>query len=165
MKKNTDDRTITFKPLSIWLRLFNLFFASLILGANITGFKTNSYSIFAIIIGLGCLFAAGYQNSWTFNLTGKKIFNKKGFFFICKKYVYGFSEVSAILIDKFKRSGRKSEYTEISIQFKDGTVKIIESDKTKRMENTVQLAEEIQRIIAGSDNFEFLSALNEALLK
>lgn len=144
MKENTDEIIIEFKPFSIWLKAFNFLLAVCILGSNIAGFKDNSYSIVAVLIGCVCLFAAGRQNKWVFNITKRKILNISGFLFFCRKKEYGFSETADIFINKFKRSGKSAEYTEIVIQFKDGVTKIIESDKTKKLEKAIAKAEELQ---------------------
>ena len=73
--------------------------------------------------------------------------NKKGLFFLNKKHQYNFSEISSILIDKYNRTGRSAEYTEISIQFKDGETQTIENDKTKKLTKDIALAKELQLLI------------------
>ena len=76
--------------------------------------------------------------------------NKKGILFFNKKQQYKFSEISSILIDKYNRMGRSSEYTEISIQFKDGEKQTIENDKTKKIEKDISLAKELQILMNSS---------------
>ena len=46
--------------------------------------------------------------------------------------------------------GRSSEYTEISIQFKDGEKQTIENDKTKKIEKDISLAKELQILMNSS---------------
>ena len=75
------------------------------------------------------------------------MYNKKGILFFRRKQQYNFSEISSILIDRYNRMGRSSEYTEISIQFKDGEIQTIENDKTKRIEKDIALAKELQLLI------------------
>ena len=47
------------------------------------------------------------------------------------------------MIDKYNRTGRSAEYTEISIQFKDGETQTIENDKTKKLTKDIALAKEL----------------------
>ena len=48
--------------------------------------------------------------------------------------------------------GRSSEYTEISIQFKDGETQTIENDKTKKLEKDIALAKELQLLLNSCEN-------------
>lgn len=145
-KQNED--IIIFKHSSFFLRLFNFCVAWVIFISNVLGFKEGSYSFVAIGVGCFCLIISCYQNSWAFFLNEKLILNKKGILFFAKKQKYSFSEVSAILIEKYERSGRKSEYTEISLQFKDGEMQVIESDKTKKLKCEIEMAKHLQLVLS-----------------
>ncbi len=145
--KKKNDNIITFKTSSLKLKIFNVIIGLFILGSNIIGITNNNYSIVAIIIGVLCIILACYRNSWIFHIDNKIVLNKKGILFFSKKAKYNFSEISAILIEKYNRAGRKSEYTEISIQFKDGEKFIIESDKTKKLKEQILIAEALQQIV------------------
>ena len=145
------DDVVVFNHSSFILRLLNFFISIFILGSNIIGVITeNSYSFITIAIGLFCLIIALYQNSWSFYIKDGFMINKRGVFIINKKSKYSFLEVSSIVIEKFQRTGRKSEYTEISIQFEDGKRAIIESDKTKRLKDEIAFAKELQELISRS---------------
>ena len=141
---------IVFKTSSIFLRLLNLLIAFFILGSNIIGMKSGSYSFVAMGVGCFCLLIASYQNSWFFYLDEKIVINKKGALVFNHNLKHDFSEISSILIEKYNRAGRKSEYTEISIHFKDGASAIIESEKTKKIKEEIALAQELQEIIFSS---------------
>jgi len=141
---------IVFRTSSILLRLANLLIAFFILGSNITGLESGSYSLIAIGIGCFCFLIASYQNSWFFCLEEKIVINKKGILVFNRNIKYAFSEISSILIEKYNRSGRKSEYTEISIHFKNEKSFIIESEKTKKIKQEIALAKELQEIIFSS---------------
>ncbi len=141
------DDTFIFKHSSFFLRTFNFCIAVFIFISNILGIKENSYSLVAIGVGIFCLLISCYQNLWIFQLDKKIILNKKGVFFLSRKQTFTFSEVSAILIEKYMRSAGKAEYTEISVQFKDGETQVIESEKTKKIKDKIEMAEELQRLI------------------
>lgn len=151
--KKKDD-VVVFKHSSFILRILNFFISIFILGSNIIGAVVeNSYSFITIAVGLFCLIIALYQNSWAFNIKEGFILNKRGVLFINKKAKYGFLEVSSIIIEKFQRTGRRSEYTEISIQFEDGKTAIIESDKTKKLKDEIAFAKELQDIISHAKEY------------
>lgn len=138
---------IVFKPSSYLLRGVNVICAIFILASNVIGIKTHSYSYIAISLAVFLLIIACYQNIWIFYISEKIVQNKKGLFFLNKKHQYNFSEISSILIDKYNRMGRSAEYTEISIQFKDGETQTIENDKTKKLTKDIALAKELQLLI------------------
>lgn len=138
---------ITFKPSSYFLRLINIVCSLFILISNAMGIKTESYSFIAIGFAMFLMMVACYHNIWIFYIDKKIVQNKKGILFFNKKQQYKFSEISSILIDKYNRMGRSSEYTEISIQFKDGEKQTIENDKTKKIEKDISLAKELQILI------------------
>ncbi|MGP1438085.1 MAG: hypothetical protein ACTTKH_03335 [Treponema sp.] len=138
---------IVFKPSSYFLRGVNVICALFILSSNIMGLKTSSYSLIAIGLGICLLIIACYQNAWIFYIEEKIVHNKKGILFFNKRQQYSFSEISSILVDKYHRMGRNAEYTEISVQFKDGEIKTIENDKTKKLEKDINLAKELQLLI------------------
>lgn len=138
---------ITFKPSSYFLRLINIVCSLFILISNAMGIKTESYSFIAIGFAMLLMMVACYHNIWIFYIDKKIVQNKKGILFFNKKQQYKFSEISSILIDKYNRMGRSSEYTEISIQFKDGEKQTIENDKTKKIEKDISLAKELQILI------------------
>lgn len=143
---------ITFKPSSYLLRGVNVACSLFILASNAMGIRAGSYSFVAIGIAIFLMMVACYHNMWIFYIDKKIVQNKKGVLFFNKKHQYKFSEISSILIDKYSRMGRNSEYTEISIQFKDGEKKTIENDKTKRLEQDIHLAKELQLLINSSEN-------------
>jgi len=148
--KRKDD-VVVFKHSSIILRLLNFFISIFILGSNVIGaVMESSYSFITIAIGLFCLIIALYQNSWAFYIKEEFILNKRGVLFINKKSKYSFLEVSSIIVEKFQRSGRSAEYTEISIQFEDGKTSVVESDKTKRLKDEIAFAKELQELIVHS---------------
>lgn len=138
---------IVFKPSSYFLRSVNVLCAFFILASNAMGIKTASYSFIAIGIAIFLIIICCYQNIWIFYIDKKIVQNKKGILLFSKKQQYKFSEISTILIDKYSRMGRSSEYTEISIQFKDGETQTIENDKTKKLEKDICLAKELQLLI------------------
>ena len=141
---------ITFKPSSYFLRLINIVCSLFILISNAMGIKTESYSFIAIGFAMFLMMVACYHNIWIFYIDKKIVQNKKGILFFNKKQQYKFSEISSILIDKYNRMGRSSEYTEISIQFKDGEKQTIENDKTKKIEKDISLAKELQILMDSS---------------
>ena len=141
---------ITFKPSSYFLRLINIVCSLFILISNAIGIKTESYSFIAIGFAMFLMMVACYHNIWIFYIDKKIVQNKKGILFFNKKQQYKFSEISSILIDKYNRMGRSSEYTEISIQFKDGEKQTIENDKTKKIEKDISLAKELQILMNSS---------------
>jgi hypothetical protein len=141
---------ITFKPSSYFLRLINIVCSLFILISNAMGIKTESYSFIAIGFAMFLMMVACYHNIWIFYIDKKIVQNKKGILFFNKKQQYKFSEISSILIDKYNRMGRSSEYTEISIQFKDGEKQTIENDKTKKIEKDISLAKELQILMNSS---------------
>ena len=143
---------ITFKPSSYFLRLINIVCSLFILISNAMGIKTESYSFIAIGFAMFLMMVACYHNIWIFYIDKKIVQNKKGILFFNKKQQYKFSEISSILIDKYNRMGRSSEYTEISIQFKDGETQTIENDKTKKLEKDISLAKELQILINPNGN-------------
>lgn len=112
------------------------------------GLQSGDYSLIAIGIGIFCLAISTYQNVWKFYINESFLSNKKGLLIFSKTEKYSFSEVSSLIIEKYNRAGRSSEYTEISIQFKDGQRAIIESDKTKRLKDEIETAQRLQEIIA-----------------
>ena len=141
---------ITFKPSSYFLRLINIVCSLFILISNAMGIKTESYSFIAIGFAMFLMMVACYHNIWIFYIDKKIVQNKKGILFFNKKQQYKFSEISSVLIDKYNRMGRSSEYTEISIQFKDGEKQTIENDKTKKIEKDISLAKELQILMNSS---------------
>ena len=141
---------ITFKPSSYFLRLINIVCSLFILISNAMGIKTESYSFIAIGFAMFLMMVACYHNIWIFYIDKKIVQNKKGILFFNKEQQYKFSEISSILIDKYNRMGRSSEYTEISIQFKDGEKQTIENDKTKKIEKDISLAKELQILMNSS---------------
>jgi len=143
---------IVFKPSSYFLRTVNVLCAFFILASNAMGIKTESYSFVAIGIAIFLIIISCYQNIWIFYIDEKIVQNKKGILLFNKKQQYKFSEISSILIDKYNRMGRSSEYTEISIQFKDGETQTIENDKTKKLEKDISLAKELQILINPNGN-------------
>ena len=143
---------IVFKPSSYLLRGINLICAFFILGSNLIGLKTDSYSYIAIGLAIFLIILACYHNIWTFYIDEKIVQNKKGILFFNKKSQYSFSEISSIFIDKYNRMGRSSEYTEISIQFKDGETQTIENDKTKKLEKDIALAKELKILLNSCEN-------------
>jgi len=143
---------IVFKPSSYFLRTVNVLCAFFILASNAMGIKTESYSFVAIGIAIFLIIISCYQNIWIFYIDEKIVQNKKGILLFNKKQQYKFSEISSILIDKYNRMGRSSEYTEISIQFKDGETQTIENDKTKKLEKDISLAKELQILINPNEN-------------
>lgn len=149
-KKHSETK-IVFKPSSFFLRAMNLVCAVFILASNVIGLKTDTYSFVAIAIAIFLIMIACYHNIWVFYIDKRIVQNKKGVLFFNKKQQYKFSEVYSILIDKYNRMGRSAEYTEISIQFKDGEIQTIENDKTKRLEKDISLAKELQMLINPSD--------------
>lgn len=142
---------IVFKPSSYILRGTNIICALFILTSNAIGIKTSSYSLIAIGVAIFLIMIACYHNIWIFNIDEKIVQNKKGILFFNKRRQYTFSEISSILIDKYNRMGRSSEYTEISIQFKDGETQTIENDKTKKLEKDILLAKDLQLLINSGD--------------
>ena len=144
--KHSEARII-FKPSSYFLRLINIVCSLFILISNAMGIKTESYSFIAIGFAMFLMMVACYHNIWIFYIDKKIVQNKKGILFFNKKQQYKFSEISSILIDKYNRMGRSSEYTEISIQFKDGEKQTIENDKTKKIEKDISLAKELQLLM------------------
>ena len=149
--KKHSETNIVFKPSSFFLRAMNLVCAVFILTSNVIGLKTDTYSFVAIAIAIFLIMIACYHNIWVFYIDKRIVQNKKGVLFFNKKQQYKFSEVYSILIDKYNRMGRSAEYTEISIQFKDGEIQTIENDKTKRLEKDISLAKELQMLINPSD--------------
>ena len=147
--KHSEARII-FKPSSYFLRLINIVCSLFILISNAMGIKTESYSFIAIGFAMFLMMVACYHNIWIFYIDKKIVQNKKGILFFNKKQQYKFSEISSILIDKYNRMGRSSEYTEISIQFKDGEKQTIENDKTKKIEKDISLAKELQILMNSS---------------
>lgn len=138
---------IVFKFSSYLLQGVNILCALLILISNLIGLKDGTYSFIAIGLAIFLIIIACYQNIWIFYIDEKIVYNKKGILFFRRKQQYNFSEISSILIDRYNRMGRSSEYTEISIQFKDGEIQTIENDKTKRIEKDIALAKELQLLI------------------
>jgi hypothetical protein len=138
---------IVFKFSSYLLQGVNILCALLILISNLIGLKDGAYSFIAIGLAIFLIIIACYQNIWIFYIDEKIVYNKKGILFFRRKQQYNFSEISSILIDRYNRLGRSSEYTEISIQFKDGEIQTIENDKTKRIEKDIALAKELQLLI------------------
>ncbi|MGP1414833.1 MAG: hypothetical protein ACTTJ6_02690 [Treponema sp.] len=149
-KKHSETK-IVFNPSSFFLRAMNLVCAVFILASNVIGLKTDTYSFVAIAIAIFLIMIACYHNIWVFYIDKRIVQNKKGVLFFNKKQQYKFSEVYSILIDKYNRMGRSAEYTEISIQFKDGEIQTIENDKTKRLEKDISLAKELQMLINPND--------------
>lgn len=138
---------IVFKFSSYLLQGVNILCALLILISNLIGLKDGAYSFIAIGLAIFLIIIACYQNIWIFYIDEKIVYNKKGILFFRRKQQYNFSEISSILIDRYNRLGRSSEYTEISIQFKDGEIQTIENDKTKKIEKDIALAKELQLLI------------------
>jgi len=145
--KNSENIVI-FKSSSLLLKVMNFLISIFILGSNIIGIQSGEYSLIAISVGIFCLAISTYQNIWKFNISEKIVFNKKGILVFSKIAKYSFLEVSSLLIEKYKRTGRSSEYTEISIQFKDGQKIIIESDKTKRLKDEIEASQRLQELIS-----------------
>jgi len=143
-----DEDIIIFKSSPILLKLLNFLISLFILSSNILGYSTGEYSLIAIAIAIFCLGLATYQNVWTFDITKQSICNKKGFLMFSKVSRYTFGEVSSLIIEKYTRAGRSAEYTEISIQFKDGEHSVIESDKTKRLKDEIETAQRLQELLA-----------------
>ena len=143
---------IVFKPSSYFLRGVNVLCSLFVLASNAMGVRTASYSSIAIVIAIFLLIISCYHNTWIFYIAERTVQNKKGVLFLNKKKQYNFSEISSILIDKYNRTGRSAEYTEISIQFKDGESQTIENDKTKKLEKDIALAKELQLLINSSGN-------------
>ena len=112
------------------------------------GIRAGEYSLIAMAIGVFCLAISTYQNVWKFDIAESVVFNKKGILIFSKSTKYYFSEVSSLIIEKYKRAGRNSEYSEISIQFKDGQRSIIESDKTKRLKEEIEAIQRLQELIS-----------------
>ena len=145
--RNTES-VVVFKSSPLLLKVMNFIISLFIIGSNIIGMQRGEYSVIAILVGVFCLAISTYQNIWKFDINKSIVCNRKGVLMFSKIVEYSFSEVSSLIIEKYNRAGRSSEYTEISIQFKDGEKVIIESDKTKRLEYEIEAVQRLQEIIA-----------------
>ena len=145
--KNKNSDVVVFKNSPLLLKILNFLISVFILASNIIGVRSGDYSLIAIAIGIFCLAISTYQNIWKFYIKEHIVCNQKGIFIFSKTSRYSFSEISSLIIEKYNRAGKSSEYTEISIQFKDGQRSIIESDKSKKLKDEIEIAQRLQEIL------------------
>lgn len=159
---------IKFKALQLWLRLVSFGFGALILGINLYAMKDGLHSVVAIILGILFVCASIYENSWSFDKDKQIAIQKYGTLLLSKKRIIKFSEIFGLTTETFKQPARISSLTQINMRLVDGTVIVIDRDKTKNLEDQIFQIEELQMIIKRNNEKaaqDFIDAVTADILK
>lgn len=138
---STVSERIEFSLLSFATRLVYVVFSISSFAVLVLDRMENGNSLFPLAVGFVCLGLSLVEDAWRFDTERNIVSHRIGLTFAAHSSSWNFSDVRSIHASRFERGFRKTVWMRITVEFVDGSTKVVEIAPEKKIAPLIERLE------------------------